>query len=748
MTIHARRSPRVVLSRTLALALSRRPIALFTLGLALLPFTHPAFAQFTCVDASGTPRGASAVYATDTACGSGAVANGTNPQDGAATAFGYGAKASYNGATAIGANATATYDNDVAVGSGATANSSPAGGGAGAVAIGTAFAQGTAAVAIGGNAYAIGDSAITLGNGSARGNGAVAIDAFATANASTALGHLAQAVNPFDVALGANAITAAPDNGTTALFGIAAAGTSTGVVSVGAANGAMIFQRQIQNVAPGIISASSTDAINGSQVYAVARGVDNLGQSVASVLGGPAAYDAANGQITGTSFAIQGTPYKTVSDAFAAADAAITTHHTQLVDLATSVTDGTIGLLQQVRGAPGSGMLTLGAQTGGTAVNIAGTAGARLLTGLAPGVVSATSRDAVTGAQLYAATQRATSAGWNLATSATGNGQVSGTPSQSVAAGNTVTVTAGNNVAITQNGSQITISTSATPTFASVTTSGLTVTPGAAVNLGGNVLHNVAPGVAATDAATVGQLTAAIGAGSANAVQYDSTAHDSVTLNAGGTPAGLHNIAAGTLSATSTDAVNGSQLDATNQAVTQAQSVANHAMTTATTANSTVNKVVAGHAGLVQTDGATITVGKNDGATRVDISNADGARTLTGLAPGTGANDAATVGQLWNSQQQTLGQANAYTDQQFSVLDRRLDALGAAAMAATSLIPNARAEGKFQLAAAAGTYGGASALAVGANYWVSNQVLLNAHISEGVGDDARIGASIGVTIGF
>lgn len=746
MMVHAHCSLRVAHIRTRLPMLSHRHRVL-ALSLALLPFAHPAFAQFTCTDTSGTPRGASAAYATDTACGVGAVANGTNPQDGAATAFGYGATASYNGATAIGANAVATYNNDVAVGSGAIANSSPAGGGAGAVAIGTAFAQGTAAVAIGGNAYANGDGAITLGNGSARGNGAVAINAFATANASTALGHLAQAMNPFDVALGANAITAVPNTGTTTLFGISAAGTSTGVVSVGAASGSMIFQRQIQNVAPGVISATSTDAINGSQLYAVAGGVDNLGQSVASALGGSAIYNAANGQITGTSFVIQGTPYTTVNDAFAAADTAITTNRTQLVDLTTGIADGTIGLLQQVGDAPGNGTLTLGAQTGGTTVNIAGTAGTRRLTGLSPGAVSVSSTDAVTGAQLYAATQSA-GAGWTLTTSTTDNGTVTGTTSQNVTSGGTVTVTAGNNIAITQNGSQITIATNTTPTFASVTTSGLAVTPGASVDLGGNVLHNVAPGVAATDAATVGQLSAAISAGNANAVQYDSATHDRVTLNPGGSPVGLHNVASGTLLATSTDAVNGSQLYSTNQAVSEAQSVANSAMTTATTANTTVNNVVAGHAGLVQTDGTTITIGKSDTTTRVDISGPDGARALTGLAPGVAANDAATVGQVWSNSQQMLGKANAYTDQQFTMLDKRLDALGAAAMAATSLIPNARAEGKFQIAAAAGTYGGATALAVGANYWVSKQVLINAHLSQGMGNGAKLGASIGASIGF
>ena len=47
--------------------------------------------------------------------------------------------------------------------------------------------------------------------------------------------------------------------------------TADGVVSVGAAGN----ERRIQNVAAGEISATSTDAINGSQLYSVAQGVGN-----------------------------------------------------------------------------------------------------------------------------------------------------------------------------------------------------------------------------------------------------------------------------------------------------------------------------------------------------------------------------------------------------------------------------------------------------------------------------------------
>src|SRR6516164_2019367 len=52
-----------------------------------------------------------------------------------------------------------------------------------------------------------------------------------------------------------------------------------------------------------------------------------------------------------------------------------------------------------------------------------------------------------------------------------------------------------------------------------------------------------------------------------NSVQYDNPAHNSVTLNPGGSPAGLHNVAPGVISASSTDAINGSQLNGVVTAV-------------------------------------------------------------------------------------------------------------------------------------------------------------------------------------
>lgn len=79
-------------------------------------------------------------------------------------------------------------------------------------------------------------------------------------------------------------------------------------------------------------------------------------------------------------------------------------------------------------------------------------------------------------------------------------------------------------------------------------------------------LTNVAPGTSATDAATVGQVQGAIVAATEDLIGYDDPTHSTVTLNgAGGTR--ITGVAAGNLSASSNDAVNGAQLHSTNQAV-------------------------------------------------------------------------------------------------------------------------------------------------------------------------------------
>ena len=123
----------------------------------------------------------------------------------------------------------------------------------------------------------------------------------ADAVTGTALGYSAHAVNENDVALGGNSLTEAHHNGDYTLNGnYTAAGTSSyGTVSVGSINTAEAgkssnaFTRQIQNVSAGVISATSTDAINGSQLYATNSYLLNLGNNVKNALGGETAIDNA-----------------------------------------------------------------------------------------------------------------------------------------------------------------------------------------------------------------------------------------------------------------------------------------------------------------------------------------------------------------------------------------------------------------------------------------------------------------------
>jgi autotransporter adhesin len=103
----------------------------------------------------------------------------------------------------------------------------------------------------------------------------------------------------------------------------------------------------------------------------------------------------------------------------------------------------------------------------------------------------------------------------------------------------------------------------------------------------------------------------------------------------------INNVAAGELSATSTQAVNGSQLNATNTRVTNVEN-------RVTNIENRVDDVANGKAGLVQQQdpNGQITVGKDTGGTSVNFSGTSGDRVLTGVGAGVNANDAVNKGQL------------------------------------------------------------------------------------------------------
>ena len=129
---------------------------------------------------------------------------------------------------------------------------------------------------------------------------------------TVAIGANANAAQANSVALGAGSATDAPHTGDYTLNNsYAAAGVpnaANGTVSVGAAG----KERQIQNVAAGVISATSTDAINGSQLYATNNYMNNFAGDVKTKLGGNAALGN-DGHLTMTN--IGGTGENTVDDA-------------------------------------------------------------------------------------------------------------------------------------------------------------------------------------------------------------------------------------------------------------------------------------------------------------------------------------------------------------------------------------------------------------------------------------------------
>ena len=175
----------------------------------------------------------------------------------------------------------------------------------------------------------------------------------------------------------------------------------------------------------------------------------------------------------------------------------------------------------------GSERTFAGANPSGT-VSIGTENDQRTITNVAAGRISATSTDAVNGSQLYQTVSAVNENheaittlqnGWTLAASAkTGTTGTASGSSHAIKAGDTATLEAGNNVALTQNGSKVTIATSMTPSFTSVTvpngssaagTSDIVIS-GSGISAGGKTITGVAAGVNDTDAVNKGQLISTI----------------------------------------------------------------------------------------------------------------------------------------------------------------------------------------------------------------------------------------------
>ena len=220
--------------------------------------------------ALGTNANASGINAL--AFGDGAVGSSDNTiamggasraSGGSSMAFGLGSNASGRYSIAMGVSSNAAVEHSIATGYSASAKE------AFAISQGAySEARQRATIALGYTAKAIEQDAVALGSfANASANSAVALGPHAKSNAyrSVALGSHSQAgANAFDATSSSATFKDAAGADTTIRFA-ASSSTMGGAVSVGKAG----EERQIHNVAAGRISATSTDAINGSQLHAV-----------------------------------------------------------------------------------------------------------------------------------------------------------------------------------------------------------------------------------------------------------------------------------------------------------------------------------------------------------------------------------------------------------------------------------------------------------------------------------------------
>ena len=188
-----------------------------------------------------------------------AIGTRANASEVRSQAIGYEAQAAGYKANAIGSGAQATGAHTNAIGSSAIASGDHAQAyGAGAQ------AQGLRANAFGSDAHATADHAMAIGDHS------VASDANSIAIGFQSQSAPARAVS--EASITTTSLTSGAPIKTHTYGGFAGVGSATnGSVSVGQVG----QERQIKNVAAGEISATSTDAVNGSQLFSVARDLQN-----------------------------------------------------------------------------------------------------------------------------------------------------------------------------------------------------------------------------------------------------------------------------------------------------------------------------------------------------------------------------------------------------------------------------------------------------------------------------------------
>ncbi|EBX4981712.1 autotransporter adhesin SadA [Salmonella enterica subsp. enterica serovar Newport] len=410
------------------------------------------------------------------AIGTDATANTYTNVDGASAAMGYHASAMGKWSTAIGSYSQSTGDSSLALGVKSVSA------GDRAIAMGaSSSASGSYSMAMGVYANSSGAKSVALGYRSVASgatSSALGYQATASGDDSAAFGNGAKAVGTNSVALGSGSI-AQEDNSV-------AVGNST-------------TQRQITYVAKGDINSTSTDAVTGAQIY-------SLSQSVADRLGGGASVNS-DGTVNAPLYEVGTGIYNNVGSALSALNTSITNTEASVAGLAEDALlwdDST------------------------SAFSASHTGNASKITNLAAGTLAADSTDAVNGSQLFDTNEKVDQ--------------------------NTADITA-NTDSINQNTADITANTDSinqnTTDIAANTTS---------------INQNTTD--IATNTTNINSLSDSVTTLTDDALLWDA-ASGAFSAKHNGNDSKITNLAACTLAADSTDAVNGSQLFATNENVSQ-----------------------------------------------------------------------------------------------------------------------------------------------------------------------------------
>ncbi len=532
--------------------------------------------------------GSSSASANALAVGANSVANVN------AVALGYMASASASGSVAIGNNSVANVANTVSFGSVGnerklvnvaagtiSATSTNAVNGAQLFATNASISNTTSSITT------LGNNALTLNQRlAAIFGGGSALDA---SNIVTAPSYSIQGASYSSIGGAFSAVDTRLTSDSTAITNLSTQINSGGIglvtqdavsrqIQVGASTDGAVVDftgtagvRKLTGLQAGLLSASSTDAVNGSQLFATNNSVGantasittlttnatTLNQRLVSIVGAGASVDV-NGVLTLPSYSIQGASYTSIGGAFGAVDSALTSANTSITNLTTEINSGGIGLVTQ---DAVSRQIQVGASTDGAVVDFTGTAGKRKLTGLSDGTIAALSADAVTGNQLFST---------NIAVAAN---------TSAIDVLNTNSSTLNQRLAMVFGGG------------ASVDANGVLTAPSFTVL--GSSYNNVSGALNAlsdrvqTNSSNISALQSAVGGSGPTFVTQDATTR---TLNVGAATDGtsvdftgtsgsrqLTGVANGSISATSTDAVNGSQLNATNSAIAATTNYATNA---------------------------------------------------------------------------------------------------------------------------------------------------------------------------